>query len=162
MTNTFLYMYIPSNIWNILILKKKNPLYIWNSNLTRSPVFYFTTLVGKDPWAFRALGRRGRRAASSPWLIYSWLCEIQRNDLRSQNRRKTRERSGWRTIRIHSIQPISRSVFTETLQEGRCKGHEVTDNRSMKEAAQRRDRGGSTGVEDSQIKEQFSEETALF
>lgn len=126
------------------LLPKDYPLYIWNSNLTRSPAFYLATLVRMDPWAVRALGRgEGRRVASTPYLIYSWWYEIQRNDLRSYSERKTRDRSGWCSIRIHSIQRVRRSILTQN-PPGR---KEVMDTVWLSTwAGRRQHRGGREGL----------------
>lgn len=86
-------------------------------------------------------------AASTHWLISSWLYEIQRSGLRSQGRRKTREGSGRCTIRICRFQPAGRSILTWKPSRER-KGHGMTDKcrtRCTKEAAQRKDRGTCPG-----------------
>lgn len=49
------FLYIPSNIWDILIPKSYSSC-VWNSNVTRATVFYLAALVGMDPRAVRTLG----------------------------------------------------------------------------------------------------------
>ena len=38
----------PSSTWDVIIVKKRNPLFIWNSRVAGCPVFYETSLLGVE------------------------------------------------------------------------------------------------------------------